>query len=111
MGLTAGRSYMTNYLANTKWSDTAAVSFGRQLSESFEINLDSGYARSVRTQTGLGTYVGYFVGANLSWKLSRTIALGTGYRRFEQVSGGPIQGQNMAMITLGWNPLPARIVK
>ena len=111
MGLTAGRSYMTNYLANTKWSDTAAVSFGRRLSESFEINLDSGYARSVRAQTGLGTYVGYFVGANLSWKLSRTIALGTGYRRFEQVSGGPMLGQNMAMITLGWNPLPVRIVK
>jgi len=111
MGLTAGRSYMTNYLANTKWSDTAAVSVGRQLSESFEINLDSGYARSVRTQTGLGTYIGYFVGANLSWKLSRTIALGTGYRRFEQISGGPNQGQNMAMITLGWSPLPTRIVK
>src|ERR1700730_3648378 len=111
MGLTAGRSYMTNYLANTKWSDTAAVSYARQLSQSFEINLDSGYARGVRTQTGPGTYVGYFVGANLSWKLSRTIALGTAFRRFEQVSGGPIQGQNMAMITLGWNPLPVRIVK
>jgi hypothetical protein len=111
MGLTAGRSYMTNYLANTNWTDTAAVSYGRQLSESFEINLNSGYARSVRTQAGLGAYVGYFVGADLSWKLSRTIALGTGYRRFEQVSGGPNRGQNIAMITLGWNPLPVRIVK
>ena len=111
MGLTAGRSYMTNYLANTKWSDTAAVSYARKLSEAFDINLDSGYARSVRMQTGLGAYVAYFVGANLSWKLSRTIALGTAYRRFEQVSGGPILGQNMAVITLGWNPLPVRIVK
>jgi hypothetical protein len=111
MGLTAGRSYMTNYLADTKWSDTAAVSYATQLSQSFEINLDSGYARGVRTQTGPGTYVGYFVGAHLSWKLSRTIALGTAFRRFEQVSGGPTQGQNMAMITLGWNPLPVRIVK
>lgn len=111
MGLTAGRSYMTNYLANTKWTDAAAVSYARQLSESFEINLNSGYARSVLTQTGPGTYVGYFVGADLSWKLSRTIALGTAYRRFEQVSGGANQGQNIAMITLGWNPLPVRIVK
>jgi len=111
MGLTANRSYMTSYLANTKWSDTAAVTYGRKLSEAFEINLNSGYARSVRTQTGLGTYVGYFAGANLSWKLSRTISLETAYRRFEQVSGGPILGQNMAMITLGWNPLPVRIVK
>ena len=111
MGLTAGRSYMTNYLANAKWTDTAAVSYARKLSEAFDINLDSGYARSVRMQTGLGAYVAYFVGANLSWKLSRTIALGTAYRRFEQVSGGPILGQNMAVITLGWNPLPVRIVK
>ena len=111
VGLTASRSYMTNYLANTLWSDTASASYGRQLSEFFEINLNSGYARSVRAQTGLGTYVGYFVGADLSWKLSRTIALGTTFRRFEQVSGGPIQGQNIAMITLGWNPLPVRIVK
>jgi hypothetical protein len=111
MGLTAGRSYMANYLANTNWTDTAAVSYSRQLSESFEIYLNSGYARSVRTQAGLGAYVGYFVEADLSWKLSRTIALGTGYRRFEQVSGGPNQGRNMAMITLGWNPLPVRIVK
>jgi hypothetical protein len=111
VGLTASRSYMTNYLANTQWTDTAAVSYGRQLSESFEINLNSGYARSVRMQTGLGTYVGYFVGADLSWKLSRTSALTTTYTRFEQVSGGPIQGQNTAMIMLGWSPLPVRIVK
>jgi hypothetical protein len=111
VGLTASRSYMTNYLANTKWSDTAAVSYARQLSEAFDINLNSGYARSVRTQTGLGTYVGYFVGADLSWKLSRTIALETAYKRFAQVSGGPIQGQNVALISLGWNPLPMRIVK
>jgi hypothetical protein len=111
LGLAASRSYITNYLANTQWSDTAAVSYSRQLSESFDITLNSGYARSVRTQTGLGTYVGYFVGADLSWKLSRTIALGTAFRRFGQVSGGPILGQNIAMITLGWNPLPMRIVK
>jgi len=111
VGFTASRSYMTSFLPNTQWSDTAVVSYGRQLSEYFEINVNSGYARSVRTQTGLGTYVGYFVAADLSWKLSRTIALGTGYRHFEQVSGGPIQGQNLAMITLGWNPLPVRIVK
>ena len=111
VGLAASRSYMTNYLANTQWSDTAAVSYGRQLSESIEISLNSGYARSVRTQTGLGTYVGYFVGADLSWRLSRTIALGTEYKRFEQVSGGPIQGQNVALISLRWNPLPMRIVK
>ena len=111
VGLTAGRSYKSNYLANTKWSDTAAVSYARQLSQAFEINLDSGYARSVRAQTGLGSYVGYFVGANLSWKVSRTVALSTAYRRFEQVSGGPILGQNVALITLGWNPLPVRIVK
>jgi hypothetical protein len=75
------------------------------------MNLNSGYDRSVRAQTGLGAYVGYFVGAELSWKLSRTIALGTSYRRFEQVSGGPIQRQNVALISLGWNPLPMRIVK
>ena len=111
MGLTANRSYLTNYLANTQWSDTGVVSYDRQVTESFQINLNSGYARSVRTLAGLGTYVGYFVGADLSWKLSRTIALGTTYRRFEQVSGGPIQGQNVAQISLGWNPLPMRIVK
>ena len=114
VGLAANRSYITNYLANTQWSDTGAVSYERQLSESFQINLNSGYARSVRTQTvqtALGTYVGYFVGADLSWKLSRTIALGTSYRRFEQVSGGTIQRQNVALISLGWNPLPMRIVK
>jgi len=111
VGLTANRSYLTNYLANTQWSDTGAVSYDRQVTESFQINLNSGYARSVRTLAGLGTYVGYFVGADLSWKLSRTIALGTTYRRFEQVSGGPIQGQNVAQISLGWNPLPMRIVK
>jgi len=111
VGLTASRSYMTNYLANTLWSDTAAVSYGRQLSQSFEVHVNSGYSRSVRAQTGLGTYVGYFVDAELSWKLSRTIALGTSYRRFEQVSGGPIQAQNVALISLGWNPLPMRIVK
>lgn len=111
VGLTAGRSYRSNYLANTQWSDTAAVSYARQLSQAFEINVDSGYARSVRAQAGLGSYVGYFVGASLSWKVSRTIALSTTFRRFEQVSGGPILGQNMALITLGWNPLPVRIVK
>jgi len=102
---------MINYLPNTQWTDTGAVSYGRQLSQSFEINLNSGYARSVRMQAGLGDYVGYFVGADLSWKLSRTIAIGTSYRRFEQVSGGPIQGQNMALVSLVWNPLPMRIVK
>ena len=111
MGLTANRSYMTNYLANTQWSDTVAATYGRQLSESFQINVNSGCARSVRTLAGLGTYVGYFAGADLSWKLSRTIALGTSYRRFEQVSGGPMQGQNAALISLEWNPLPTRIVK
>jgi hypothetical protein len=114
LGLTASRSYLTNYLPNTQWSDTAAVSYARQLSQYFEINLNSGYARSVRTQTvqtALGAYVGYFVGADFSWKLSRTFALGTTYRRFEQVSGGPSQRQNMALITLGWNPLPMRIVR
>jgi hypothetical protein len=102
---------MTNYLANTQWSDTAGVSYARNLSEHFDINLNSGYARSVRAQAGLGAYVGYFVGAELSWKLSRTIALGTAYRRFEQVSGGAIQGPNVALISLGWNPLPMRFVK
>jgi len=111
VGLTASRSYLTNYLADTQWSDTAAVSYDRQLSESFQINLNSGYARSVRAQAGLGTYVGYFVGADLSWKLSRTIAFGTTYRRFAQVSGGLIQGQNVALVSLGWNSLPMRIVK
>jgi hypothetical protein len=114
VGLTASRSYMTNYLPNTQWSDTAAVTYARQLSQSFEVNLNSGYSRSVRaqtTQTVQGAYVGYFVGADLSWKLSRTIALGAAFRRFEQVSGGPMQGQNVALISLGWNPLPMRIVK
>lgn len=111
VGLTASRSYTTNYLVNTKWSDTAALTYAKQLSESFQINLNSGYARSVRLQTSLGAYVGYFVGANLSWSLSRTISIATEYRRFAQVSGGPVQGQNMALITLGWNPLPTRIVK
>jgi hypothetical protein len=114
VGLTANRSRATNYLANTKWTDTGAFSYERQLSESFQINVNSGYARGVRAQTvqtALGTYVGYFVGADLSWKLSRTIALGTSYRRFEQASGGPDQGQNMALISLSWNPLPMRIVK
>jgi hypothetical protein len=111
VALTAGRSYLTNYLANTLWSDTAAVSYGRQLTEAVEISLNSGYDRSVRAQAGLGAYVGYFVGADLSWKLSRTISLGTSYRRFEQVAGGPTQKQNVALISLGWNPLPMRIVK
>ena len=111
MGLTANRSYMTNYLANTQWSDTVAATYGRQFSESFQINVNSGCARSVRTLAGLRTYVGYFAGADLSLKLSRTIALGTSYRRFEQVSGGPMQGQNAALISLEWNPLPTRIVK
>lgn len=114
VGLTANRSYMTNYLPNTQWSDTAALSYARQLSESFEINVNSGYSRSVRAQTVKtvqGAYVGYFVETYLSWKLSRTISLGATYRRFEQVSGGPMQGQNVGLISLGWNPLPARIVK
>jgi hypothetical protein len=111
VGLTASRSYLSNYLPNTQWSDTAAVSYASQLSQSFEINLNSGYARSVRTQTGLGAYVGYFAEADFSWKLSRTVALSATYRRFEQVSGGPIQGQNVALISLGWSPLPMRIVK
>jgi hypothetical protein len=114
VGLTAGRSYMTNYLSNTQWTDIAAVSYSRQLSEALQINLDSGYARSVLAQISPGTYIGYFVGAELSWSLSRTIALGTTYRHFEQVSGGPIQGQNaqnVGMISLEWNPLPVRIVK
>jgi len=113
VGLAANRSYITNYLANTQWSDTGAVSYERQLSESFQINLNSGYARAFHANCPncTGTYVGYFVGADLSWKLSRTIALGTSYRRFEQVSGGTIQRQNVALISLGWNPLPMRIVK
>lgn len=111
VGLAASRSYMTNYLANTQWSDTASVSYAKQLSESFEINLNSGYARGVRTQAGLADYVGYFAGANLSWRLTRSFSLSTEYRRFEQVSGGPALGQNVALVTLGWNPLPMRIVK
>jgi len=111
LGLTAGRSYTTTYLANTQWSDTAAASYGRQLSEAIGISLNSGYDRSVRTVAGLGAYVGYFAGADFSWKLARTIALTASYRRFEQVSGGPDQGQNVAMISLGWNALPIRIVK
>jgi hypothetical protein len=111
VGLTASRSYATNYLANTQWTDTAAVSYSRQLSETFDISLNSGYARSVLSQTSLGTYAGYFAGTDLSWKLSRTVALRGEYRRFGQVSGGPLKSQNVAMITLGWSPLPTRIVK
>jgi hypothetical protein len=111
LGLAASRSYMPNYLANTQWSDTATASYGKQLSESVEVSLNSGYDRSARAQTGLGAYVGYFVGAELSWKLSHTIALGTSYRRFEQVSGGPIQRRNVALISLVWSPLPMGIVK
>jgi hypothetical protein len=110
-GLTAGRTYTTTYLANTQWSDTAAVSYGRQLSEAIGLSLNSGYDRSVRSVAGLGAYVGYFAGADLSWRLSRSISLATAYRRFEQVSGGPQQGQNVAMISLGWSALPIRIVK
>lgn len=111
VALTAARSYLTNYSANTQWSDTGAVSYSRQLSEPFQINLNSGYSRSVLVPSSLGTYVGYFAGADLSWNLSRTVSLSTEYRRFEQVSGGPMQGQNVALISLGWNPLPTRIVK
>src|SRR5271169_2615049 len=102
---------MTNYLPNTQSTDTASVTYARQLSESFQINVNSGYARSVRTLAGLETYVGYFGGADFSWKLSRTISLGAAFRRFEQVYGGPNQGQNVALISLGWNPLPMRVVK
>jgi hypothetical protein len=111
VGLTASRSYTTNYLPNTQSSDTASVSYERQLSEYFEVSIDSGYVRSVRTIAGLGAYVGYFAGAELSWKLTRTVSLGTAYRRFQQVSGGPNLGQNVALISLGWNPLPMRVVK
>ena len=111
VGLMAGRSYTSNYLTNTQYSDTGAVSYSRQLGEAFQISLNSGYTRSVFEQSTLGAYVGYFAGADFSWKLSRTISLGTTYRHFEQVSGGPIQGQNMGIVTLGWNPLPVRIVK
>jgi hypothetical protein len=111
VGLSAGRNYTTNYLANTQYSDIGAVSYTRQLSEAFQVNVNSGYARSVFLQTGLGAYVGYFVGADLTWKLSRFLSLGTEYRRFDQVSGGPTQGQNVALVSLGWNPLPVRIVK
>ena len=111
MGLTAGRSYMTNYLTDTQWSDTGALSYSRQLSEAFDLNLNAGYGRGVRAQSGLGAYVGYFAEADFSWKLTRTLALVTTYRRFEQVSGGPNQGQNVVMLSLGWNPLPIRIVK
>jgi hypothetical protein len=110
VGLMAGRSYTSNYLTNTQYSDTGAVSYSRQLGEAFQISLNSGYTRSVFEQSTLGAYVGYFAGADFSWKLSRTISLGTTYRHFEQVSGGPIQGQNMGIVTLGWNPLPVRIV-
>jgi hypothetical protein len=112
LGATASRSYMTNYLPNTQWSDTGTVSYARQLSESVGINLNSGYDRSVRTlASSAGTYVGYFVGAGLSWNLSRTLSLRTEYRRFAQVSGGPNQGQNVALFSIGWNPLPMRIVR
>jgi len=111
VGLSAGRSYTTNYLSNTQWTDTAAISYLRQLSEAFQISVNSGYARSVRTPSTLGTYVGYFAGADLSWTVSRSISLTTTYRRFAQVSGGPNKGQNVAMISLGWNPLPIRIVR
>ena len=111
LGLSAGRSYTTNYLSNTQWTDTAAVSYGRQLSEAFQINLNSGYARGVLVPASVGTYVGYFSGADLSWKVSRTISLTTSYRRFQQVSGGPNVAQNAAMISLGWNPFPIRIVR
>jgi hypothetical protein len=111
VGLTASRSYATNYLSNTQWTDTGAVSYGRQLSEFLDVSLNSGYARSVRSPASLGTYLGYFLGADLSWKVSRTIAIVGEYRRFGQVSSGPMQSQNVALITLGWNPLPMRIVK
>jgi hypothetical protein len=110
VGLTAGRSYLPNYLSNSIWTDTAGISYTRQLSEAFQISLNSGYARSVLAPSG-GTYVGYFAEADLSWKVSRTISLTTSYRRFEQVSGGPNQEQNTAIISLGWNLLPIRIVK
>lgn len=111
VGLSAGRSYTTNYLSDTQWTDTGAVSYGRQLSEALQVSLNSGYARSVRTPTSLPTYVGYFGGADLSWRVSRTISLTTSYRRFQQVSGGPNQEQNVGIISLGWNPLPTRIVR
>jgi hypothetical protein len=111
VAVSASRSYLTNYLADTLWSDTAAVSYARQLTEYIDINVNSGYARSVRAQPGLEAYVGYFAGVDLSWKLSRAFTLETAYKRFEQVSGGPGQGQNIVLISLGWNPLPVRIVK
>lgn len=111
VGLSAGRSYATNYLSNTQWTDTGVVSYGRQLSEVLDVNFNSGYARSVRTPATLETYLGYFVGADVSWKVSRTIAIVGEYRRFGQVSGGPTQSQNVGLLTLGWNPLPTRIVK
>jgi hypothetical protein len=111
LGLTAGRTFMTNYLANAQYSDIGAVSYARQLSEAFQVTFNSGYARTVRTQTGLSAYVGYFASADLSWKLTRSFSLSTEYRRFEQVSGGPVLGQNVALVSLGWNPLPVRIVK
>ena len=111
LGLTAGRTFMSNYLANTQYSDIGAVSYSRQLSETFQVTFNSGYARSVLTQAGVGAYVGYFAGADLAWKLTRSFSLGTEFRRFQQVSGGPVAGQNVALVTLGWNPLPVRIVK
>jgi len=111
VGLMAGRSYTTTYVSNTQWTDTAAVSYSKQLSEFFQISLNSGYARSVRAPASLGAYVGYFAGADFSWRVSRTISLTTSYRRFEQVSGGPNQQQNEAIVSLGWNPLPVRIVR
>jgi hypothetical protein len=102
---------MTNYLANTQYSDVGVVSYARQLSEAFQVTFNSGYARSAFTQLGLGAYVGYFAGADLSWKFTRSFSLSAEYRRFAQVSGGPVLGQNVALVSLGWNPLPMRIVK
>lgn len=110
LGLMASRSYTTSYLANAQYNDTAAISYGRQLSEAVSLSLNSGYDRSVLAQAA-GAYVGYFAEADLSWRLWRSIALTTSYRRFEQVSGVPDQGQNVAMISLGWNALPVRIVR
>jgi len=111
LGLMAERSYASSFLVNSQWTDTAAVSYSRQLSEAIGVTLNSGYARSVGALIGPGAYTAYFADADLSWRLSRTISVTTTYRRFEQVSGGPDQGQNVAMISLGWNPLPIRIVK
>lgn len=110
VGLAASRSYTNRYLANAQWTDSAAITYNRQLSESFQMNLNSGYARSVLT-SNQGAYGGYFVDAEVSWNVSRTLAFGTGYKRFQQVSGGPTQGQNVGLVSLRWNPLPTRIVK